>query len=93
MTKKQTTVVFILVSTVANIVIVLAILLLLVVATLLLFKENGMMAMPVVFMVALLVGSIVSQKLMNFAFEKLDLQDKVEPLFKFNRRNKKSRPE
>lgn len=90
MTNKQRSVVFILCSTIFTIVLMLGIVLVLSVAVLLIFKESGVIGLPLVFMVAMFAGTLVSQKVMNFVIKKWNLEDKMDPLFS-RKGNKRSR--
>lgn len=81
MTNKQRSIVFILISTICNVLIMLGLILVLSVLLLLIFKEKGIVALPLVFIIALFGGTLISQKLMNWAIKKWQLEDKMDPLF------------
>lgn len=89
MTDRQRSVIFILISTVVTILIMLVLVVVLAVIALMLFKENTAAILPLIFLLAMMSGSLISQKLMNVAVKKLNLEDKLGPLFgNKNRRNR-----
>lgn len=81
MTKKQNTIVFIIIGTLVNVIIALALLLALSVIVLAIFREKGAVALPFVFIVSIALGIFIYQKLLGWAMRKWQLEDKLDPLF------------
>ena len=86
MTKKQTTIVFLITATIANILLILILLVLFTVAGGLIFKENLGTALPFLFLGAIIAGIFIYQKTVKFVIRKFNLEDKMAPLFSHNRR-------
>ncbi|WP_428770433.1 leader peptide processing enzyme [Treponema sp. HNW] len=82
MTKKQTTLVFLLVATLANIVLILALLILFTIGGGFLFKEKLGTALPFLFIAALVAGILIYQKAVKFIVKKFNLEEKMDPLFR-----------
>ena len=81
MTKKQTTLVFLLVATLANIVFILTLLILFTIGGGLLFKEKIATALPFLFIAAVITGMVIYQKVVKFIIKKFNLEEKMDPLF------------
>ena len=86
MTKKQTTIVFLITATIANILLILILLVLFTVAGGFIFQESLGTALPFLFLGAIISGIFIYQKAVKFVIRKLNLEDKMEPLFSHNRR-------
>ena len=82
MTKKQTTLVFLLAATLANIVCILALLILFTIVGGLLFKERIGTALPFLFIAALITGMVIYQKAVKFIVKRFNLDEKMDPLFR-----------
>lgn len=82
MTKKQTTLVFLLAATIANIILILALLILFTIGGGLLFKEKLGTALPFLFVAAIIAGMVIYQKAVKFIVKKFNLEEKMEPLFR-----------
>ena len=70
MTKKQTTIVFLITATIANILLILILLVLFTVAGGLIFKENLGTALPFLFLGAIIAGIFIYQKAVKFVIRK-----------------------
>jgi len=81
MTKKQTTLVFLLVATLANIVLILALLVLFTVLGGLILKEKTGTALPFLFTAAIIAGIFIYRKAIKFIIKKFKLEEKMDPLF------------
>lgn len=81
MTKKQNTLVFILVGTLGNILLTFILIVILTLLGGLLFKENVGTALPFIFIAALIGGMFLYQKIANRIIKKFNLEDKMAPLF------------
>ncbi|MGI5173181.1 leader peptide processing enzyme [Treponema sp. OMZ 840] len=88
MTKKQTTLVFLITATLANIVLVLGLLILFTVLGGLIFKDRLGTAMPFLFAGAILTGIFIYQKAIKVIVKKFRLEEKMDPLFGSRGRNK-----
>ena len=66
-----------------------ALIILFTVIIMLLFKEVGTVILPMGFILAMFLGCLISQKAMNFAIKKFNLEEKMDPLF--GGKNKRSR--
>ncbi|MFI3257709.1 MAG: leader peptide processing enzyme [Spirochaetales bacterium] len=82
MTKKQNTILFIVLGTVANIILTLVLITVAIILCSLIFKENAGTIIPFVFVVALIGGMFIYQKLANIVIKKFNLEEKMEPIFK-----------
>lgn len=82
MTKKQNTLVFLLVATIANIVLILALLILFTIGGGFLFKEKIGTALPFLFIAAIIAGMMIYQKAVKFVVKKFNLEEKMDPLFR-----------
>ena len=69
MTKKQTTLVFLLAATFT-------------IVGGLLFKERIGTALPLLFIAALIAGMVIYQKTVKFIVKKFNLEEKMDPLFR-----------
>ncbi len=93
MNKKTASILFFIVSTIINILIVLVLMVALFFIFYIPLKANVMRTLPIIFMIGVLGGSIISQRLMTYIFDKYHLEEKMEPLFNFKGKNKKNHPE
>ena len=93
MNKKTAAVLFFIASTIINIIIVLVLMILLFFLFYFILKSGVMRTLPIIFMIGLLGGSIISQRLMTYIFDKYHLEEKMEPLFNIRGKNKKNHPE
>jgi len=89
MTKKQNTLVFILVGTVCNILLTLILIIIFTLVGGVILKENLGTALPFLFIAALILGMFLYQKIANFFIKKLKLEEKMDPIFSSkHRRNR-----
>jgi hypothetical protein len=85
MTKKQNTILFIILGTVANVIISMTLITVLLVAAMLIFKENSVYALPFLVIGGIVLGMFVYKKLTTLVVTKFNLTDKLDPLFIRNR--------
>ncbi len=90
MTKKQNTVLFILLGTIGNILITVFFLVLFTILGGLILKDNLAMMIPFIFLLAVVLGMIIYQKIATLIIKKWNLEEKLEPLF-VSKYNKKKR--
>jgi hypothetical protein len=88
MTKKQNTIVFILLGTLANVIISMAIITGLLVVSMLTLKERSVYALPFLVIGGIILGMFVYKKLTTLVVTKFNLEDKLDPLFMRSRRRK-----
>ncbi|MBO4726831.1 MAG: leader peptide processing enzyme [Spirochaetaceae bacterium] len=84
MTKKQNTIVFIIVGTLVSVILTILIGGILILLSLLLFKENQnafMIAFAVSLIGSMFLSMLVYQKLVYWVIKKFNLGDKLDPLF------------
>lgn len=89
MTKKQNTIVFLIISTLANILLTLILLIALSLLAIAVLKDKTPAALPVVFIAALGLGILIYHKVLGIIIKKWNLEDKLDPLFvrKYNKKN------
>ncbi len=81
MTKKQNTIVFILVGTVCNLVMMLLISFVLIILSALLFSDYIAYAIPVCMIAGIILGMVIYQRAATYIISKFNLTDKLDPLF------------
>ncbi len=81
MTKKQNTVLFILIGTLSNIVLTVLLIIVLTVLGGIVLQENLGAALPFIFIIAVIGGMIIYQKLTKIIVTKFNLEEKMMPLF------------
>ena len=90
MTKKQNTIFFILFGTVANIFLSFFFIILLIIIGIKIFgPQNSTAVLGISFLAGMLLGMIAYRKLGEWVIRKFNLEDKLDPLFVKNRKNKK----
>ncbi len=81
MTKKQNTVLFLVLGTLANIILTIILIVLFTLIGGLILKENIGMALPFIFILAIIVGMVIYQKVTKIVIRKYDLEEKMQPIF------------
>ncbi len=81
MTKNQTTILFLVLGTLANIVITIVLILVLTLLAGLLLKDNAGPVLPFIFVLAVIGGIFIYQKIMKKVMNKYKLEEKMNPGF------------
>ena len=89
MTKKQNTILFILVGTIVSILITVLIIAVLILLLVTLLPSLFQSVFPFIFIIGVLLGMIIYNKLATFIITKFNLEDKIEPLFPNRKKSSK----
>ncbi len=81
MTKKQNTIIFILIGTLSNIILTILLIILLTILGGLVLQENLGTVLPFIFIIAVIIGMVIYQKTVKIIMKKYNLEEKMEPLF------------
>ncbi len=81
MTKKQNTILFLVLGTLANILVTIVLIVILTVIGGFFLKENLGIALPFIFILAVIGGMFIYQKAVKIIMKKFQLEDKMMPLF------------
>jgi uncharacterized membrane protein len=88
MTKKQNTILFIILGTLVNVIISLALITVLLVLAVLFLKENTVYVLPFLVIGGMFLGMFIYKKLASVVVARFHLEDKLDPLFMRGRRRK-----
>lgn len=91
MTKKQNTLVFILIGTIVNVVFSILLIIGFMIIGLTFLKQYATFVMPIAFIAGMLLGMFAYQKLAKFVIVHFHMEDKLDPLFtakRFSRKRK-----
>jgi hypothetical protein len=88
MTKKQNSILFIIVGTICDILLMTLILLILIICGALILKEKVVNAIPFFFIISIVGGMFLFQKISAIVIKKFKLEEKLDPLFVRKRRNR-----
>ncbi len=88
MTKKQNTILFIIIGTLVNVIISLALIIALLAVSVLLLKENAAYAFPFLLIGGVILGMLIYKQLTTLVVTRFHLEDKLDPLFMKGRRRR-----
>ncbi|GMO60632.1 MAG: hypothetical protein Ta2A_06720 [Treponemataceae bacterium] len=86
MTKKQNTLVFMLISTLANILMTCVLIALFGLIAIFFLKDKALEILPFVLIAAIIVEFLIYQQIIKIVFVKFKLEEKLDPLFSRKRR-------